>query len=127
MWRYGNTAPYKEHFACFRCRKAFKQPPAGGLPEHGRRESAEPHVVRCPQCREPMAGVGKDFEAPRQSDVKRWEAVEVLHRHGIKLAGGLGPLSDLKDVEALLAARGLQSPGEKLLRKIRWRRERGRP
>jgi hypothetical protein len=27
MCRYGISGPYKRHFACFACRKAFKQPP----------------------------------------------------------------------------------------------------
>jgi hypothetical protein len=27
MCRYGYSGPYKRHFACFNCRKAFKQPP----------------------------------------------------------------------------------------------------
>jgi hypothetical protein len=27
MCRYAMSGPYKEHFACFSCRKAFKQPP----------------------------------------------------------------------------------------------------
>ncbi len=29
MCRYANYGPYKLHFACFACRKAFKQPPIG--------------------------------------------------------------------------------------------------
>jgi hypothetical protein len=29
MCRYARYGPYKSHFACFHCRKAFKQPPIG--------------------------------------------------------------------------------------------------
>lgn len=69
-----------------------------------------------------MADMGRDFEAPKNSDVKQWKAVELLHQHGIKLAGGHGPRPvDLKDLETLLSTRMTDSEGERLLRKIRQR------
>ena len=123
MNRYMLCGPYKEHFACFRCRKVYKQPPEADLPVHQRPAPGEQRVVPCPQCRTPMANVGPDFEAPGQSDVRRWRMVELLYRHGIRLAGGPGLRpADLKDLEAFLAARGTDSEGERLLRKIRKRR-----
>ena len=127
MWR-SRGGPYKEHFACFACRKAYKQIARADLPEHERPAPGEPRAVPCPQCRAPMADVGPDFEAPRQSDVKRWQVAEVLHQHGIRLAGGPGPgQAALKEVQGVLEARGLASEGEKLLRNIGQRRRKPRP
>lgn len=128
MWRYGTTGPYKEHFACFACRKAYKQVARADLPEHERPAPGVQRVVPCPQCGVPMADVGPDFEAPRQADVKRWQVVELFHRHGIRRAGGPGPgRGALKQVQEVLDARGLASEGEKLLRKIARRRRKGQP
>jgi hypothetical protein len=71
-----------------------------------------------------MADMGRDFEAPKQSDVKLWKVVELLTQHGIKLAGGYD-LAGLKDLEAFLPTRMTGSEGERLLRKIRQRMGRG--
>jgi hypothetical protein len=74
-----------------------------------------------------MADVGLDFETPKQSDVKRWEIAELLHQHGIKLAGSFGAGSaDFKDLEAFLSARMTDSEGKRLLRKIQQRMRRAR-
>lgn len=124
MDRYLATGPYREHFACFRCRKAFKQTADADLPADRRPTPGHPRAAPCPQCRTPMAEVGKDFEAPRQSDVGRWEVAELLHQHGIRLAGGPNPRpADLKELEAWLSTR-TGSEGERLLRKIRQRMDR---
>lgn len=62
-----------QHYACFGCRKAFKQPFSADLPERA-----------CPQCRQPMTIMGTDFKAPRQDDVRQWQKVAVLARAGIR-------------------------------------------
>ncbi len=127
MWRSELSGPYKEHFACFRCRKSFKQPPDADLPERERPAPGERREVRCPQCATPMADLGRDFEAPKQSDARRWKAVELLHRHGVRTAGSAPSLGELKDLEAFLAGRMTESEGERLLREIGKRARDPRP
>ena len=34
MCRYAQYGPYKDHFACFRCRKSFKRLPVSEWPKH---------------------------------------------------------------------------------------------
>ena len=123
--RYLATGRYKEHFACFRCRKCYKQPPLSDLPETERPLPGQVRVVLCPQCRAPMVDVGKDFEAPRRSAVKQWKLAEKLYEHGIPLAGGQTlNAAELSDMDTLLENRGAFTEGQRLLRKIDKRRNR---
>jgi hypothetical protein len=79
MCRYGDVR-YKDHYACFSCRKMFRQvapykmahPPADG----------EVPIRPCPQCGSAMANLGLDFKAPRQTDVKQWRKVQRLFAAG---------------------------------------------
>jgi hypothetical protein len=130
MCRYGLYGPYKEHFACFRCRKGFKQTSRFELPEQLRPAPGELRTVPCPQCGQPMNDMGHDFKAPRQRDVKQWKKVEILYGHGFTYhsCGCCGPglrPTDLKDVEKFLAGTLPKSEGELLLQKIE-RKTRGR-
>src|SRR5687768_33466 len=63
-------ATNKVRFACFTCRKAFKQ--------HGS-STWDPGVplrpYPCPQCKEPMARMGRHFKAPPQRAVRAWREV----------------------------------------------------
>jgi len=74
-----------------------------------------------------MADLGRDFEAPKQADAKRWKAVELLYQHGIRTAGSAPSLKELKDMEAFLAGRMTDSEGERLLREIGKRTQDTRP
>jgi hypothetical protein len=70
-----------------------------------------------------MHNMGKDFKAPKQSDVKQWKKVEILFQHGFNYhsCGCCGPglrPAELRDVEAFLADQLPQSEGEKLLQTI---------
>src|SRR5688572_14219112 len=82
MCRYAQYGPYKEKWACFKCRKSFKQTSryelAHPLPlaEDGSR------LVICPQCKGPMQNMGLDFKAPKQTDVEQWQKVEILFNNG---------------------------------------------
>ena len=69
------TARYKQHWVCFRCRKMFKKPAEADLPAEKR-----PDAYPCPECGEAMHNMGKEFEPPRQSDRKKWKAIEKHHR-----------------------------------------------
>lgn len=72
MCRYSDK-PYKYTFACFTCRRVFKKD------EHASREGAV-----CPNCGEALAWMGRDFQAPRQRDIKAWAVVKELWQAGIR-------------------------------------------
>jgi len=98
----------KKHFACFNCRKCFKQP---GSAEWEAPEKHRPFP--CPDCREPMCDLGSDFKAPRQRDARQWLKVEVLASFGVTYRPGCcdGPgrrPAELTEVEHCLVARGHQ-------------------
>lgn len=118
--------PHKQHFACFACRKAFKQPGS----ETSGVEAERPFP--CPQCGEPMAVVGRDFQAPPQRAEKQWLLVEVLHSFGVIFEPGTTmprtmPKSS-REVEDFLTAQGYDV---EVVRKrtdaLRRRRERSAP
>ncbi|WP_343758470.1 hypothetical protein [Deinococcus depolymerans] len=62
-----------QHYACFHCRKAFKQ----GFPRSG-------HTLPCPQCRQPMTNMGTDFRAPAQRERRQWQKVQQLAQAGVR-------------------------------------------
>lgn len=114
---------YKDHYACFTCRKMFRQPHSGDLARPGHVAAGEQRVVKCPQCGEAMRSMGLDFKAPPQDDVKQWKKVEILFQHGFTFhsCGCCGPglrPAELRDVQEFLADNLPQSDGEKLLAKI---------
>jgi hypothetical protein len=82
MCRYAQYGPYKRHFACFRCRKAFKRPPVADWPAEWTPSESEFDPAPCPDCGRSMADVGLDFQAPKRSAVEHWEVVEFLFRRG---------------------------------------------
>lgn len=105
---------YKPRYACFKCRKAFKQVTIEDflrgrgqdytyrmliahqflptnlaeaeqevgvtLEELQKAYQAKAHL--CPECKEPMADMGRDFKPPRNTDKKAWAAVSGLYRIG---------------------------------------------
>lgn len=100
MCRYGLSGPYKQHYACFDCRKAFKRQLESDLPEHARGDDE----ARCPECNQPMHAMGLDFKAPKKSAIKQWAKIKLLFDHGFAYhsCGCCGPgyrpetLSDAK-------------------------------
>ena len=98
---------YKDHYACFECRKAFKQSNILDLPKQRRPRRGEKTTVLCPQCRNPMHNMGHAFKAPRQNATKQWKKVETLIAHGIRFDyyGWAGPgyrPATLREVERFL-------------------------
>jgi hypothetical protein len=71
------TARNRVHFACFGCRKTFKQPGSSNwdinVPER---------PFRCPNCKQPMVRMGRHFKAPSQRAVRAWRAVERRYQSG---------------------------------------------
>lgn len=86
-----------QHYACFHCRKAFKQ----ALPRAG-------EATRCPQCRQPMTNMGTDFKAPAQHERRQWQKVQQLAQAGVRFfpVSGTGTPGDrpatLAEVPAFL-------------------------
>ena len=67
---------YKQHYACFQCRKAFKKTNIQEIPKRQLQTDEGGRVVHCPQCGERMPDVGYDFEPPKQGDIKGWKEAE---------------------------------------------------
>ena len=98
MCRYALAGPYRDHYACFRCRKSFKWP----HDRHATRTETLPDP-KCPQCAGPVEAMGLDFKAPPQKAVDQWKKVRILADHGIRYSscgcGGPGfRPAELRDV-----------------------------
>ena len=77
MCRYAFRS-YKQHYACFRCRKTFKRPLKQDVDPTGPDRPA-----KCPECGLLMAIMGLDFKAPRKTATKQWALVENLWAVGL--------------------------------------------
>jgi hypothetical protein len=115
--------PYKSHFACFHCRKAFKEH-EGVLTktEHRKVYGADWKAI-CPECGSEMADMGLDFKAPRQNAWKQWKAIEELYQHGITFhsSGWCGPgyrPTTLREAKDFSQQHRKRSEGERLLQQI---------
>ncbi len=65
------------HFACFVCRKSFKQPGSSNW------DSKVPErPFKCPECKRLMVRMGRYFKAPPHRSVHKWKEVERLYRSG---------------------------------------------
>ena len=71
------TATNRVHFACFGCRKTFKQPGSSNWDSN-----VPERPFPCPNCKVPMARMGRHFKAPRQRAVRAWQEVERLYLQG---------------------------------------------
>ena len=65
------------HFACFDCRKAFKQRGSSNWDD-----TVPQRPFPCPECKRPMVRMGKYFHVPPQRAVRQWEKVELLYHYG---------------------------------------------
>ena|SRR5579862_4269749 len=92
MCRYAYSGPYKEHFACFQCRKTFKQTNRKELAQKMPTGPDGKRRVLCPECSRPMQNMGLDFHAPRQADLRQWRKIALLYAQGIAYHScGCGP------------------------------------
>lgn len=71
------TATNKVHFACFACRKTFKQMGSSNW-DHRVPERPFP----CPNCKQPMVRMGRYFKAPSQRSARAWREVERKYQSG---------------------------------------------
>jgi DNA-directed RNA polymerase subunit RPC12/RpoP len=83
-----NQKVYKQHYACFKCRKAFKKTNLREAPKQHRHIDEKGRIVYCPECGERMPDVGFDFKVPKKNDVRAWEEAEAwltgTLRHAIR-------------------------------------------
>ena len=114
---------YKDHFACFECRKAFKhrqwEPLDAGTWKMRRRLQHAPREVACPDCARPMVDMGLDFKSPPKEDREAWRILEILHEHGFTFHGcgcsvGFTPPRRLREVPSWLESHKRSSEGESL-------------
>jgi hypothetical protein len=104
------------HHVCFLCRKTFKKPAStknGWVMLKG-------HVYPCPNCKKPMAQLGKNFRAPRQENLRAWRLLERLFAAGFVFDSSLeGSVpTHPSDLAAFLLARARPSAAQKLLAKF---------
>ncbi|MBB6053253.1 hypothetical protein [Armatimonas rosea] len=108
---------YKQHLACFACRKVWRQ-------ERLDSESAP----LCPDCHQPLTDMGKDFKAPRRNATAQWAKAEALVKNGIRFSslGTSGTIPQrLNEVEAFVEARA-QSAAEQAAASERYERQRAK-
>jgi hypothetical protein len=128
MCRYG-LKKYKDHYACFDCRKTFKQPfrlePTFDMTSRGIVYKSGQNVLRlgseqCPECKKTMHHIGHDFQAPKRSKVAQWEKVRQLVLAGFKFhscgCGGPGERPrHLREVPEFLQQNRSLDEGQRLL------------
>jgi hypothetical protein len=74
-YKYFQEWLYPMQFACFDCRKVFKQTIS--------QKRLQEHEPFCPQCTQRMWLAGRAFRAPRHNDLKQWRKVEALIKGGV--------------------------------------------
>ena len=114
-YTYFRRVPYPMHFACFACRKSFKQ-----LWTRSEGHVREP---RCPDCGLKMWEMGRQFKAPKRSNLKQWRKVEALVRSGITFhrqrVSDLMPFpAVLREVASFVRRVRDKSDGERLLERM---------
>jgi hypothetical protein len=107
----------KEHYACFGCRKMFRQPVRHILARA--LADGEERVAPCPQCSLPMNNLGKHFKPPRQTNTKQWEKVKLLYLAGYRFPAGQASYfkypTRLNEVQSFIAdQKHLRAQGERL-------------
>jgi hypothetical protein len=122
---------YRDHFACFDCRKAFKYWQWGLTDEITfQREQQLRHLLReivCPDCSRPMVDMGLDFKAPPKADAEAWEVLRAMERHGFTFHScgcsvGFTPPRTLREVPEWIERHRRVSEGERLAEKFAERR-----
>jgi hypothetical protein len=71
------SANNRVHFACFTCRKTFKQAGSSNWDSN-----VPERPFPCPECKQPMSRMGRYFKAPRQRALRSWQEVKRLYDQG---------------------------------------------
>jgi hypothetical protein len=113
------------HFACFNCRKSFKQPNSSNWDE-----SVPKRPFACPDCKAPMLRLGRYFKAPRRNAFRQWLKIELLYKFGERFESSFTNISQrcktLSDTATYVADQG--HPREEIdsfLKRALARRKRG--
>ena len=118
---------YRDHFACFDCRKSFKYWQWEEVDKNAWRKEFSrrrvPREIRCPDCDKPMVDMGLDFKAPRKEKSEEWDILRILSEaridfHNCGCGVGWVPPKRKREVPAFLEAHFPKSPGKELLGKI---------
>jgi hypothetical protein len=118
---------YRDHFACFDCRKAFKYWQWEPTDERNFRRRQElrrvPREIVCPECSRPMADMGLDFKAPPKDDERAWAIMRSLYEHGFTFDScgcgvGFRPPRTLQEVPEWVRQHRKASEGERLSQKF---------
>jgi hypothetical protein len=118
---------YRDHFACFQCRKAFKYWQWEDCDESSWKMKKKlghvPREIVCPDCSKPMVDMGLDFRAPAKDDTEAWRIMEVLYENGFTFQGcgcdvGFSPPRTLREVPEWLEKHRRKSAGESLLKRF---------
>ena len=78
-------AHYKDHFACFTCRKMVRKPSALDP------TVKDPHpscLFQCPECGNTLSSMGRAFRPPRQGAIRQWRKVEEQYRVAVRWPSG---------------------------------------
>ncbi len=95
MVTFANYDNYKEHWACFHCRKMVRRPSWHQLWRQARTEYKsyadylKHGTASCPVCGQTMKNMGKGFRPPKQKDVKQWKALENVSQSKKRFPGWL--------------------------------------
>ncbi len=104
------------HHVCFDCRKTFKKPAStvGGWAVLG--DATYP----CPDCKKPMQPIGKNFRAPKQTDLRAWRIAERLFQAGFRFnSSHEGNMPTRKtDLDLFLASRVKKTPAQHLIERF---------
>jgi hypothetical protein len=78
---------YKDHWACFECRKMVRKP---FIFESGVKHADERRLrtVMCPECKGPLRNMGKAFRPPLRSALHRRRKVERQYLFGVRWGNG---------------------------------------
>jgi predicted RNA-binding Zn-ribbon protein involved in translation (DUF1610 family) len=82
-------------YACFSCRKVFKQPSLKGASGHfvpstqskasqAKIKAVDASRFACPQCGNPMEIMGRNFKAPRHANQREWKKIKLLVQNGFR-------------------------------------------
>jgi hypothetical protein len=122
---------YRDHFACFDCRKAFKywqwEETDKASFDRAQRLRHVPREIVCPDCSKQMADMGLDFKAPPKKGAEAWEILRALYKHGFTFHScgcsvGVRPPQTLREVPQWIEQHRRRGKGEKLLAKFAGRR-----
>ena len=118
---------YRDHFACFDCRKTFKYwqwEETDEVTFYSRQKLRHvPREIVCPECSKPMADMGLDFKSPPMNDIQAWEILRALYEHGFTFHScgcsvGFTPPRSLQEVPDWIERHRRRSEGETLSEKF---------